>query len=317
MIASGTFGRDGYGAGLPPGMDYQELGALVAKTATPHLRGGNPRPASPTAPAGFSTPSGSRTPASMPSFATTRLDGPRGARPSSSASLWERVEEFAALAAAAARHSGRRRARGQRQLPHVEGGLEFGQSPDLTEEVTRRVREAASLPVIVKLSPNVTDIVPIAQAAARGGAHALTLVNTLSGMVMDRRRPGPLLGAGAGGVSGPPSNPWRWPWSTECTKPLTCRSSASAASPRRRTPWTSSWPGRVPCRWARPATRVRGRRSTSCEDWNDTFAAAETSPPWSAPPTRTAAALRRQQEAPPSQTRRGFACSSLCSWRRP
>ena len=69
------------------------------------------------------------------------------------------------------------------------------------------MREATSLPVIVKLSPNVTNIVPIAQAAAHGGAHALTLVNTLSGMVVDRGRPGPLLGAGVGGVSGPALKP--------------------------------------------------------------------------------------------------------------
>ena len=119
----------------------------------------------------------------------------------------ERVEEFAALAAAAEGTPGVAALEVNVSCPNVEGGLEFGQSPQLTEEVTRRVREATSLPVIVKLSPNVTNIVPIAQAAAHGGAHALTLVNTLSGLVVDRGRPGPLLGAGTGGISGPALKP--------------------------------------------------------------------------------------------------------------
>ena len=61
---------------------------------------------------------------------------------------------------------------------------EFGQSPELTEQVTRVVRDAAPLPVIVKLSPNVTDIAAMARAAVRGGADALTIANTLMGMAI-------------------------------------------------------------------------------------------------------------------------------------
>ena len=207
MIASGTFGRDGYGAGLPPGMDVQGLGALVAKTATPHPRAGNPRPRVAHGPGWFLNSIGLENPGID---AVLRDHAPRWAAwraPVILSIAGERVEEFAALAAAADGTPGVAALEVNVSCPNVEGGLEFGQSPHLTEEVTRRVREAAALPVIVKLSPNVTDVVPIAQAAARGGAHALTLVNTLSGMVVDRARPGPLLGAGAGGVSGPALKP--------------------------------------------------------------------------------------------------------------
>ena len=207
IIASGTFGRDGLGAGLPPGMDFQRLGAVVAKTATPHPREGNPKPRVVHGPGWFLNSIGLENPGID---AVLRDHAPRWARWSAPVVLsiaGERVEEFAALAAAAEGRPGVAALEVNVSCPNVEGGLEFGQSPDLTEEVTRRVRQTTSLPVIVKLSPNVTNIVPIAQAAARGGAHALTLVNTLSGMVMDRGRHAPLLGAGAGGVSGPALKP--------------------------------------------------------------------------------------------------------------
>ena len=207
MIASGTFGRDGFGAGLPPGMDFQGLGALVAKTATPHPREGNPKPRTAHGPGWFLNSIGLENPGID---AVLRDHAPRWARwraPVILSIAGERVEEFAALAAAAEGTRGVAALEVNVSCPNVEGGLEFGQSPQLTEEVTQRVRDATSLPVIVKLSPNVTNIVPIAEAAARGGAHALTLVNTLSGMVVDRGRPGPLLGAGAGGVSGPALKP--------------------------------------------------------------------------------------------------------------
>lgn len=207
MIASGTFGRDGYGAGLPPGIDFQGLGAVVAKTATPHPREGNPRPRTAHGPGWFLNSIGLENPGID---AVLRDHAPRWAWwrvPVVLSIAGERVAEFAALAAAADGTPGVAALEVNVSCPNVEGGLEFGQSPDLTHEVTRRVREAASLPVIVKLSPNVTNIVPIAQAAAAGGAHALTLVNTLSGMVVDRGRPGPLLGAGAGGISGPALKP--------------------------------------------------------------------------------------------------------------
>src|SRR5262249_37504357 len=79
--------------------------------------------------------------------------------------------------------------------------------PEVTRRVVRRVREVCPLPILAKLTPNVTDIVPIAAAAAAGGADAVTLVNTFIGMAIDWRRRRPVLGNGTGGLSGPAIKP--------------------------------------------------------------------------------------------------------------
>jgi dihydroorotate dehydrogenase (NAD+) catalytic subunit len=91
--------------------------------------------------------------------------------------------------------------------PNVAGGIDFGVDPVKTESIVRGVRAACGLPIIAKLSPNVTDIVAIAQAAAAGGADAVTLTNTLQGMAIDWRRRRPILGNVVGGLSGPAIKP--------------------------------------------------------------------------------------------------------------
>jgi dihydroorotate dehydrogenase (NAD+) catalytic subunit len=87
------------------------------------------------------------------------------------------------------------------------GGMEFGIDPQATELLVRRVRERFSGPIIAKLTPNVTDVVPIARAAEAGGADALSLVNTYLGMAVDWRRRRPRLGGVTGGLSGPAIKP--------------------------------------------------------------------------------------------------------------
>jgi dihydroorotate dehydrogenase (NAD+) catalytic subunit len=87
------------------------------------------------------------------------------------------------------------------------GGMEFGVSPVSAAQVTSAVREKTGLPVIVKLSPNVTDIVEIAVAVSKSGADALTLINTLKGMAIDIDSKKPLLGNVFGGLSGPAIKP--------------------------------------------------------------------------------------------------------------
>src|SRR5204863_6865205 len=77
----------------------------------------------------------------------------------------------------------------------------------VTRRVVERVRAVCPLPILAKLTPNVTDIVPIAQAAADGGADAVTLVNTFIGMAIDWRRRRPILGNATGGLSGPAIKP--------------------------------------------------------------------------------------------------------------
>lgn len=88
--------------------------------------------------------------------------------------------------------------------PNVKvGGMAFGTDPKMTEEITRRVKEVSKCPLIVKLSPNVTDICEIARAAAAGGADALSLINTLLGMRIDIHTKRPILKNNMGGLSGP------------------------------------------------------------------------------------------------------------------
>ena len=87
------------------------------------------------------------------------------------------------------------------------GGMEFGVDPALTEEVTGRARRAYKGPLLVKLSPNVTDIAAIAKAAERGGADGLSLINTVLGMAIDAERRKPVLSNGFGGLSGPAIKP--------------------------------------------------------------------------------------------------------------
>lgn len=92
--------------------------------------------------------------------------------------------------------------------PNVsEGGLAFGTAPKLVEKVVSSVKQVADRPLIVKLTPNVTDITEIARAAVAGGADALSLINTLTGMKIDINRRKPVLDRKVGGMSGPAVKP--------------------------------------------------------------------------------------------------------------
>jgi dihydroorotate dehydrogenase (NAD+) catalytic subunit len=91
--------------------------------------------------------------------------------------------------------------------PNVSHGVDLGSDPAACRGVVAGVREATALPVIAKLTPNVTDIVAIARAARDGGADAVTLINTCQGMAVDWRRRRPLLGNVIGGLSGPAIKP--------------------------------------------------------------------------------------------------------------
>jgi dihydroorotate dehydrogenase (NAD+) catalytic subunit len=91
--------------------------------------------------------------------------------------------------------------------PNVSGGVDYGTDPALAGDLIRRVRSACDLPIIAKLTPNVTDVVAVAQAASEAGADAVSLINTLRGLAVDWRRRRPILGAGFGGLSGPAIKP--------------------------------------------------------------------------------------------------------------
>ena len=91
--------------------------------------------------------------------------------------------------------------------PNVSGGVDFGTDPAMCEAVVAGVRHACRLPVIAKLTPNVTSIATIARAAEAGGADAVSLINTCLGMAVDWRRRRAILGRGMGGLSGPAIKP--------------------------------------------------------------------------------------------------------------
>lgn len=91
--------------------------------------------------------------------------------------------------------------------PNVTGGVDFGTDPEQCRQVVQCVRDSCNLPILAKLTPNVTRITDIAQAAADGGADAVSCINTLLGMSVDWRGQRPMLGNVVGGLSGPAIKP--------------------------------------------------------------------------------------------------------------
>src|SRR5439155_6692661 len=91
--------------------------------------------------------------------------------------------------------------------PNVSGGVDFGTDPAMCGRLVADCRTATSLPIIAKLTPNVTSIATIAKAAAEGGADAISLINTVLGMAIDWRKRRPMLGNVMGGLSGPAIKP--------------------------------------------------------------------------------------------------------------
>ncbi|GBD11353.1 Dihydroorotate dehydrogenase B (NAD(+)), catalytic subunit [bacterium HR23] len=205
--ASGTFGSDGYGAGLPSTVRLHGLGAVVVKTTTLRPRGGNPTPRIVHGHGWMLNSIGLENPGIdavleryAPQWATWPI-------PVILSIAGERAEEFALLARRAEGVKGISALELNLSCPNVEGGLAFAQSAEATALVTRLVKSATSLPVIVKLSPQVGDIVPIARSAQHAGADALALTNTLVGLAIDLKARRPFLGGGTGGVSGPALKP--------------------------------------------------------------------------------------------------------------
>jgi len=205
LTASGTVG---FGEEYAPYLDLAGLGALVVKTVTLKPRAGNPPPRITETPAGVINAVGLQNPGVE---ALVRDILPRLARfdvPVIVSIAGETVDEYARLAGRLDGVPGIAALEVNISCPNVKaGGIAFGTEPAMTAAVVRQVRENTRLPVIAKLSPNVTDIRTIALAAAGAGADALSLINTLSAMVIDVERRRPLLGNVFGGLSGPAVRP--------------------------------------------------------------------------------------------------------------
>ncbi len=198
---SGTFG---FGEEYAPFLDLNALGAICVKGLTLHGRPGNPPPRIAETPMGMLNSVGLQNPGvqgfldkEWPRLRT--LDTPiivniSGNTPEEYGQMCQMLSE-----------AGVDMIEVNISCPNVKaGGLAYGTRPDLALEVTREAkRHAGNVPVMVKLSPNVTDIVSIAQAAAEGGADALSLINTLRGMRIDPKTRRPILRRNTGGLSGP------------------------------------------------------------------------------------------------------------------
>lgn len=204
MAASGTFG---YGLEMAKELDIQRLGAIVCKGTTLRRRRGNPQPRLVETPAGMLNSIGLQNMGVealirdvAPIWATWRV-------PVVVNIAGESIEEYARLARRLDGVPGVSGLELNISCPNVATGLAFGSSPQMAAAVTAAVRRETTIPVIVKLSPNVSDIVSVARAAADAGADALTLTNTFPAMAIDVKSRRPALGWTFGGLSGPALKP--------------------------------------------------------------------------------------------------------------
>jgi dihydroorotate dehydrogenase (NAD+) catalytic subunit len=205
LTASGTCG---YGEELFPFFDPAVLGGVVTKSLSLRPREGNPPPRLAETPAGMLNSIGLQN-IGVEAFVRERLPALAARGITVVASIFgASVEEFAELAARLDGAPGLHALELNVSCPNTaRGGVEFGVDPEAARRVTEAVRRATHLPVVVKLSPNVTDVAVIARAALDGGADVLSLVNTWFGMAIDVEARRPVLSTGSGGLSGPAVRP--------------------------------------------------------------------------------------------------------------
>jgi dihydroorotate dehydrogenase (NAD+) catalytic subunit len=203
MVASGTFG---YGFDAPQ-VDRSALGAIVSKGTTLQPREGNAPIRIAETPSGMLNAIGLQNPGVehvvrvyAPQWATWDL-------PVIVNVAGDSVEEYVAVARRLTRVAGIAGLELNISCPNVQSGLQFGVDPELAAEVTRAVRAVTELPLIVKLTPNVSDIVAVARAVEEAGADAVSAINTFVGMAIDVRRRRPIISRGSGGLSGPAIKP--------------------------------------------------------------------------------------------------------------
>lgn len=205
MPASGCFG---FGKEYSKFYDLNKLGAIMAKAVTPEPRYGNATPRVAETPSGMLNAIGLQNPGlehvmahEMPwleRFDTPIIANVAGASEEDYVRVCARIGDAPNVKAIELNIS----------CPNVKhGGIAFGTDPEVAYQLTKAVKAVASVPIYVKLSPNVTDIVPIAKAIEEAGADGLTMINTLLGMRIDLKARKPILANGTGGLSGPSIKP--------------------------------------------------------------------------------------------------------------
>jgi len=205
LAASGTFG---YGTEFAPYFDVAKLGGIVTKTITLEPREGNPMPRIAETPAGMLNSIGLAN-VGVKRFLSEKLPMLQALDTVVVVNVaGNTVEEYAEVVRQVQAHPRVDAIEVNVSCPNVEkGGLAFGTDCRATEAVTAAVRLSTKKPVIVKLTPNVTDITEIARAAVSGGADALSLINTVVGMAVDIETRRPLIARFTAGHSGPAIKP--------------------------------------------------------------------------------------------------------------
>jgi dihydroorotate dehydrogenase (NAD+) catalytic subunit len=205
VTASGTFG---FGQEYAAFMGLSRLGAITTKATTLLPKEGNPSPRICETPAGMLNAIGLQNPG-IEAFLLEKLPFLREAGTTLIVNIaGEKVDDYVALASRLDEAPGVDALELNVSCPNVaHGGMQFGISPPAISELVSAVRAATKLPLITKLSPNVTDIVSMARAAVEAGSDILSLINTLVGIAVDVDRRRPVLANITGGLSGPAIRP--------------------------------------------------------------------------------------------------------------
>ena len=206
LVASGTFGYAREMAGL---VDFAKLGGIVPKTVTAAPRAGNTPPRTVETASGMLNAIGLDNDG-LEHFFTHHLPYLRTLPTAVIGNIAGKTEDEFVHMAKRVHESGQGLVGLELNLscPNVSGGLDFATDAEVTKRIVRRCRDACpDLPLIAKLTPNVTDITIIAKAAADGGADAVSAVNTFVGIAIDWKKRKPILGNVTGGLSGPAIKP--------------------------------------------------------------------------------------------------------------
>lgn len=204
LVASGTFG---YAREMEGVVDFSQLGGIIPKTVTRRLRKGNAPPRTQETASGLLNSIGLDNDG-IEHFIAHHLPYLRTLPTAIVANIAGKTEEeFVEMAELLGKQEGLAGVELNLSCPNVSGGVDFAVDPVITRRVVEGVRAVCPLPLIAKLTPNITDIVPVAEAAAAGGADAVSVANTFVGMAIDWRRRRPILGNVTGGLSGPAIKP--------------------------------------------------------------------------------------------------------------
>ena len=204
LVASGTFG---YAREMQSFVELGKLGGIIPKTITQEARAGNAPWRTVETPAGMLNSIGLDNDG-LEAFVEHHLPYLRGLGSPILVSIAGRDHaEFVRMAARLGDEEGIAALELNISCPNVSGGVDFGVDPRRCTALVADCRQSTALPIIAKLTPNVTSVADMAAAAESGGADAISLVNTLLGMAVDWRHRRPLLGTTLGGLSGPAIKP--------------------------------------------------------------------------------------------------------------